>query len=163
MKKIISIIVCLIFFSTILTVTASELSIINMDNHPPNPPEIEGPTSGTAGDAYVYYFTVTDPDEEDRITTLWIDWDEGEEPEEICAACGPGPWYNGEVVEVEHIWRKTGTYDIKAKSEDTNYAESEWSEPYPVTMPRNRVIQNQWFQNFFEKWDFPLLTRILKL
>jgi hypothetical protein len=88
------------------------------------PPEISGPTIGEPNVQYDYTFITNDP-EEDDITTLIIDWGDGD-TDEIS-----GPFGSGEEVIVSHEWAEEDNYCIKAKSKDIWY-ESSWSECYEV-------------------------------
>jgi hypothetical protein len=129
---------------------------INMDNTPPNPPVIDGPKSGDIKEYYVYYFTLTDPDEEDYLSKLEVDFGDGV----IVEDCGCNvPWENGITVEVENMWKKSGDYEIKARVADVYNYWSEWSEPYPVSMPRIRLFQNHILQRLITL--FPMLNQIL--
>ncbi|MFO7677856.1 MAG: hypothetical protein R6V50_05700 [Thermoplasmatota archaeon] len=122
--------------------------IATTDNNPPYPPIIEGPNSGRIGETYTYYFTLIDPDDDDLIRLL-IEWGDGTTTDE-CWTCGGQLKKNGTIYEVEHRWRKTGTYPIKAKVWDSQNFESDWSESFIVSMPRI--------------YDYhPILQRILRI
>jgi hypothetical protein len=58
-----------------------------------------------------------------------------------------------------HNWTERGIYNIKVKARDMYGAESEWSEPLVVSMPKNKSI------DIFNPWLFRLIQRfpILKL
>jgi len=43
------------------------------------------------------------------------------------------------LIGVSHTWEKRGSYEIKVKAKDVNGAESQWSDPLSVTMPRSKV------------------------
>ena len=170
-KKILTILMCMLLFSTILTVAAtagqktinkekmSNIPILTNNNNPPNPPEITGPASGQIDVMYTYYFTVTDPDE-DLLEKMEIQWGDGE-IEEICAGCTSPRWESGSTKEIKHKWGKSGDYSISARVMDV-YAEwSEWSEPYPVSMPKVRVMNSPlilWLCEFF-----PLIVQLLQI
>ena len=55
------------------------------------------------------------------------------------AGCGK-TWLNGTVVEVSHLWTTRNTYEIRARVVDSFGEWSEWSEPYPVSMPKNNPL-----------------------
>lgn len=74
------------------------------------PPEISGPISGESGEEYEYTFITNDPEEDD--IWLWIDWDDGDIEEWI------GPYESGVEVTVNHTWKQSGRYEIRAKSKD---------------------------------------------
>ncbi len=123
---------------------ALKIEMIN-DNTPPNPPLIEGPTNGIIKEIYTYNITLTDPDEDDFLLRLEIDFGDGVLQEDCGCAT---PWENGIIIKIEHSWKKQGNYEIKARVSDVHNSWSEWSEPIPVTMPRDRLIL---FDNNFLK------------
>ena len=61
----------------------------------------------------------------------YIEWGDGQVDEWI------GPYKSGELAKVNHTWTSPDDYEIRAKAKDTNDAESEWSEVYPVTIVEN--------------------------
>ena len=127
-------------------------------NEPPSAPIITGQTSGKPGTEYEYTFNAVDPDGDN--VKYHIDWDDGDSEE-----TGFNP--SGTDVKVKHTWITQGTYIIKAKAEDTNGLESDWTE-LSVTMPRNRATQRpflQFLQNFLQQYPilYQLLLRFLQL
>ena len=147
--KILSFLICMLM---IIPVAVSSVSIennlnvikktnsnflTNIENSPPNPPIIEGPLSGKIGEIYSYNFTLTDPDEDDQMFFLEVDFGEGVEPED----CGCGKsWRNGTVVRVSHQWKDVDNYGITARVQDGHGEWSEWSDPLIVSMPKNKEI-----------------------
>jgi hypothetical protein len=133
-------------------------------NNPPNPPEITGPLFGKVEKSYVYYFTVTDPDEYDGLWELEIDFGDEIVIEKSCDSGECVPWDNGETVEIKHMWKITGTYEITARVMDVYGEWSEWSDPLSVSMPKNKAI-NSPFLRFLEQHPhmFPLLQQLLEL
>jgi len=121
---------------------------IQASNEPPNPPTIDGPTEGKAGESYDYTFTTTDPDCDD--IRLYVDWGDDSVEEWI------GPYNSGEEVTLSHIWDEKGTYEIKAKAKDIFDEESDWA-TLEVTIPRSKAV----FDLFQSK--FPILAKILTL
>jgi hypothetical protein len=120
----------------------------NGNNNPPLKPNTpEGPSNGNVNREYSYTCYTSDPDN-DKIYYCWS-W--GDDIVEWF-----GPFDSGEYVTAAHSWESEGNYIVKVKSRDIYGSESDWSDPIPITMPRNR-ISNQlprillWF---FEK--FPL-------
>ena len=147
MKKIIGIFVCML-----LTVTMFS-TIVIADNSPPNPPLIEGPTNGNIGEWYSYDITLTDPDIDDQMVFLEVDFGDGIVYED----CGCGKaWQNGEIITVSHSWKKTGSYSVAARVQDGAGEWSEWSDPLAVSMPRYRSIIDSLL-------DFPMLYRLINL
>ncbi len=99
-----------------------------LDNLPPETPTITGTQSGKVGEEYIYTVTTTDPDG-DRVYYMF-DWDDGTEKEWI------GWHMSGEEFTKSHTWNSKGTYNVRVKSKDINEAESEWSDPLSVSMPK---------------------------
>jgi hypothetical protein len=68
------------------------------------------------------------------------------------------PWESGEVIQMEHIWKKEGTYEVKGRVADEYYEWSEWSEPIIVTMPKNKPA----FKNLLLKiiGSFPNMAKL---
>ena len=157
-KKLIGIFVCMLLLIPILSTT-----VVADDNNPPNPPKIEGPTSGKIGETYTYEITLTDPDQDDIMFNLEVDF--GDEIIDYDCGCGKS-WQSGTVLAVSHKWKNTGSYGITARVEDASGEWSEWSDPLTVivTMPRNRAVNNP-ILNFLEQYPilYQLLQRFLKL
>ena len=104
--------------------------IINKNNQPPSKPDKpSGPTSGRINVEYTYTVVTTDP-EGDKIYYL-IDWGDGTDSGWL------GPYNSGETIEVKHKWTTKGSYQIKVKARDVFGAQSEWSDPLPITMPKS--------------------------
>ena len=131
---------------------------------PPNKPTIDGPTSGNAGTTYEYTFTATDPNGDS--VYYYINWGDCTVEE------GLGPFLSDEMVNVSHTWTAQGNYQIRAKAKDIYGAESPWSLPLSVTMPRNKISTNTLFLRFLERLEgllerfpnlFPILHKILLL
>jgi hypothetical protein len=97
-------------------------------NEAPSIPDINGPTSGTAGESYDYTFTSTDANGHDIY--YCIDWGDDSEEETI------GPYNSGEAATVSHIWTEEGTYTIMSKAVDIYDAESDWA-TLEISMPLN--------------------------
>lgn len=156
-NKIVIMALCFILISTTLAINSvAKIASINNDNTPPNPPKIDGPTSGKTREIYSYNITLTDPDEDDYLSRLEVDFGDGV----IVEDCGCNkPWENGEVVTIENSWKRAGTYEIKARVADVYNEWSEWSHPMPVTMPRNILFKNYLLIKLLEL--SPILQKIL--
>ena len=128
----------MILTSMAIFTSANKINIgINNLNNPPNPPEIEGPTNGKIRENYIYFITVTDPDEDDKLLKLEVDFGDGI----ISEDCGCDvAWDNGEVIEMGHVWKKQGFFQVSARVTDIHNIWSEWSEPISVTMPKNKFV-----------------------
>ena len=157
-KKILGIFVCMLLLIPVVSIT-----VVADDNNPPNPPKIEGPITGKIGEYYTYEITLTDPDQDDVMFSLEVDF--GDEITFYDCGCGKS-WQNGTVIAVSHKWKNTGNYGITARVEDASGEWSEWSDPLIVivTMPRNRAV-NTPFLDFLQNHPliYQLLQRLLNL
>lgn len=93
---------------------------------PAVPQRPSGPTVGYVWYSYTYTTYTTDP-EGDQIRYCF-DWGDGTTSWTI--------FYNsGEVASAFHTWSYQGSYSVRVKAEDEHGAQSDWSEPLPITMP----------------------------
>jgi hypothetical protein len=123
---------------------------------PPNKPSTpSGPVNGVVGTSYNYSSFTSDPDG-DQIFYLF-DWGDGTDSGWI------GPFNSGDTGSAGHKWNFKGTYNIKVKAKDTYNAESVWSNPLSVTIPRNKQIINRPFLNCLKSHPnmLPLLQKLL--
>jgi len=132
--------------------------IVILEDVPPNRPDKpSGNTSGKAGEEYIYSTSTTDPDGDQ----VWYKWDWGDE-----TSGWDGPYDSGDTVTASHIWDEKGDYiiKVKAKAKDVHGKESPWSDPLPITMPKNKAIKTPFLQ-FLENHPhmFPLLRQLLRL
>jgi len=144
MKKILILSICTLFFLASITfaVNANIVSIHLNENTPPDPPVINGPSSGKIRETYTYNVTVSDPDEDDLLRKIQINFGDGTPI--TCGGCdGRGPWYSGDIVKFDHTWTITGTFGITGRVQDEHGFWGEWSEPLPVTMP---TVKTNFFQ-----------------
>ena len=118
--------------------------------HTPNVPS--GPTDGEIKKNYVYSTISSDPDG-DRIKYCF-NWGDGT----YTWTC----YYNSdETAATVHSWVEKGNYEIKVKAKDERGAQSDWSDPLTVTMPRTKIATyNSLFLKFLEQ--FPILQRLLQ-
>jgi len=129
--------------------------IIISDNTPPNKPNITGPSSGKPGISYSYTAYTNDPDG-DKIFYK-IDWDDGNNTGWV------GPYNSGQVYIASHIWSAKGSYSIKVQAKDDNDAESVWSNPMIITMPKNIKNQNYLLNILYEKLNnYSILISLIK-
>jgi plastocyanin len=107
-------------------------SLIVMLNTPPHNPSLpSGPGLGMPGTLYTYAVSATDPDGDQIEYTF--DW--GDEATSII-----GPLASDKVAEATHTWTRAGTYQVKARAEDSKGATSGWSDLCTVTIntpPKN--------------------------
>ncbi len=137
---------------------SSAKTVAISSNNPPNKPGTpSGPSSGKPSKSYSYSASTTDPDGDQ--VYYWFDWGDGTNSGWV------GPYNSGQTASVSHIWTAQGTYSIKVKAKDTNGAESVWSDPLSVSMPKTRQYINMPFLQFLENHPhmFPLLRQLLGL
>jgi len=127
----------------------NSIPLWHSDNPPEKPSRPSGQTLGKKGEEYTYTSSTTDPDG-DQIY-YWFDWGDGTNSGWV------GPYNSGQTGSANHIWGKTGKYEIKVKAKDIYGAESEWSDPLPVIMPKNQNSMIQKIGNIVN-----LLQRILQ-
>ena len=124
-------------------------------NNPPNKPSTpSGTTSGRPGNSYQYSSDATDPEGNDIYYNF--SWDDGTYSGWL------GPYISGDTVNTFHTWTKKGSYSIKVKAKDDHGAESVWSDPLPISMPKNKQSTNflqQFLGQLIER--FPLLEYLL--
>jgi len=125
--------------------------VIPWGNHPPNPPNINGPTAGKIGAEYKFTFVTNDLDEDN--VSYFIDWGDGNDSGWI------GPFNPGEKILVGYSWIKEGEYLIKAKAKDIHNAESEWSVHCIFKAPKNKQLKFVFFYYWLD--NYPLLQRVL--
>jgi len=129
-------------------------------NQPPNKPgKPSGTTNGNAGEEYTYETVTTDPDGDDIF--YLFDWGNG------MTSFILGPYESGAECSASNIWFEKGDYDIKVKAIDSYGAESDWSDPLSISMPRNRGVIRLFLQ-FLEQHPilyqlFQLFQRVLQL
>ena len=121
-------------------------------NTPPEQPQRPtGQTSGKPGATYLYSTLTTDIDS-DQVFYIW-DWGDGNFSDWL------GPFASGITASAQHSWTTKGTYSIRVKAKDTLGAESNWSDPLAVTMPRNYANQVFFFERFEQR--FPIVYLFL--
>jgi rhodanese-related sulfurtransferase len=98
-----------------------------IDNNPPNPPIINGLKSGIIGEEYIFNVILTDPDQDDILKNLEVDFGDGI----LYENCGCGlPWHNGTSLDISHEWEESGIYEITARVQDLDLVWSNWSDPF---------------------------------
>jgi hypothetical protein len=125
-------------------------------NDPPEILDINGPTSGKVGVEYEYCIMLTDT-EQDDFYVFW-DWGDGDTSGWL------GPFEYVEELNESHTWDSEGKFTVKAKVKDIWGGESDWAE-LEITMPRNKVLNNNKFLHFFKKIldYFPFLIKSIKI
>ena len=131
------------------------LTVIILNTAPNKPSTPSGPTNGRVKNPYTYSTSTTDSDGH-RIK-YGFDWDGDDFVDEWTKL-----YNSGETASALHTWNKKGNYEIKVKARDEYGEESEWSDPLPISMPRNKAI-NSLFHIFEEIIGrFPLLKQMLQ-
>jgi len=133
------------------------LSIGEESLAPEKPDAPEGSASGKINEEYTYTSFTTDPDE-DELYYLF-DWGNGEYSGWI------GPYNSGQTSEASYAWTEKGDYEIKVKAKDDHGVQSEWSDPFPISMPKTKQLSRPLFFDFFERFPlfFPTLKNLLGL
>ena len=124
---------------------------IQQNTPPEQPQRPSGQTSGKTGGTYLYSTITTDVDE-DQVYYLW-DWGDGNFSDWL------GPFASGTTANAQHSWTTKGTYSIRVKAKDAYGAESNWSDPLAVTMPRNSASMVFFFERLEQR--FPLVFLLL--
>ncbi len=131
------------------------------ENEAPNTPDKPtGPATGKPGTTYNYRTTTMDP-EGDQVYYLW-DWGDGNISEWL------GPFNSGSVGSAQKSYSTKGQYTIKVKAKDVWGAESDWSEPLDITMPKDTSFSVlgqfiQFVKIILQKFpqSFPILQYLL--
>lgn len=87
-------------------------------NRPPETPNINGYTSGQAGEQYEFTLSVHDPDFDEVF--YYINWSDNTGLDKI------GPFDSETETKVNHSWQQNGIFSIQVKAEDVYEAESDW-------------------------------------
>lgn len=112
----------------------------SFENQRPNiPSRPSGETNGRTGEEYLYTTSTIDPDGDD--VYYLFDWGNG------MTSFIQGPYASGEECSSAGIWFEDGNYEIKVKAIDEHGAESDWSDPLIVSMPKSKksLINNEWY------------------
>jgi len=127
------------------------------ENSAPNKPvKPSGEINGNINVEYTYSSITIDYDD-DQIFYNWS-WGDGTYSGWL------GPFNSNITVNAKHTWTTKGTYQIKVKAKDTFSAESEWSDPLSVTMPRTVGLRS-FLLELLEQYPymFPILRHLLSL
>lgn len=125
---------------------------IIIDNEPPGPPTIAGPTGGKPKIEYAYTFVSIDPNDQD--IQYYINWGDGDEG-------WTDEYYpSGKVITFNHSWKNIGTYTITSQAMDPQGYKSKYS-TFEVTIPRDKMINDLFYIQFLDR--FPFLIRIFNI
>jgi len=92
----------------------------------PFPPLINGSTEGDIGRQMDFTFVTTDPG--NSSVDYWVEWGDGSHEEWF------GPFASGAIATISHTWSNTGNFSITAKAKNILGIESDWSEPFIITI-----------------------------
>ena len=104
----------------------------DLNKQPSKPETPYGPSVGKPGIEYTFETVSTDPSGK-QLSYKWC-WG-GENYSDWI-----GLYNSGEKCIASNIWNEKGVYEIKVKAKNVDGAESDWSDPLPVSMPRNKAI-----------------------
>ena len=136
------------------------IKIRAFENNPPDKPDMpSGPESGEPEIEYTYSSSTSDSNG-DQVFYLW-DWGDGNFSDWL------GPYNTGDTCEASYTWAEEGEYDIMVMAKDVHGAESEWSDPLPIEMPRDQAFNFnfnllEWLLERFPN-AFPILRQLLGL
>jgi hypothetical protein len=99
-------------------------------SNPPTTPNIYGPGNGTTNVEYTFCTDAITDLEGDSLYCLW-DWGDGSNSGWL------GPYASGETMCASHMWTQPGVYCIMLKLKDSYGMESEWSDPFCITIVEN--------------------------
>jgi len=130
------------------------LAIAKESLAPVKPDAPDGPASGGAGVEYTYNASTTDPDGDDLY--YLFDWGDETYSEWI------GPKSSGQKVSASHTWIEQKDYVLRVKAKDDHGVQSEWSDPLPISMPKNKQLIDLPFFDILERFPrlFPILRNI---
>jgi len=120
-------------------------------NYSPNQPEIPtGPNTGLPNVEYTYSTFTTEPDED--IIYFMFDWGDESNSEWL------GPYESDQECSTAHSWQNQGNYNVRVKAKDSGNEESLWSDPLPVTIPKNKTYL--YFYQMIQE-NYPIIYRII--
>jgi hypothetical protein len=103
-----------------------------MGNVAPDAPIITGPTIGKKGEQTEFTFVTTDLNRHD--VSYYVEW--GDDSNTGWTENFP----SGEEISLSHDWSVPGTYMFRAKAKDIYDVESNWSEPFTVTITEKTLL-----------------------
>ncbi len=108
---------------------------------PMKPDTPNGPTSGKVNVELNFSTVSSDPNGDD----LYYCWSWGDGTTDWF-----GPFESNDKISASHRWAQQGSFEVKVKAKDTCGMESAWSDPFPISMPKNqlRFKQYAWIKDF---------------
>lgn len=110
------------------------VKIAAFENQRPSKPTIDGPPKGKPDTEYTFTASSSDPDG-GALQYRW-DWGDGNYSE----------W--SDTQEASYTWSSENNFQIRVMSQDNDGGESEWSDPFKFSTPKNK--RN--FINYFHFW-----------
>ena len=106
----------------------------------------------TVGESCILTIEAEDP--VNQMIRYYVDWGDSEYLDSQTF------YDSGEVVEYQHCFDEKGLYEIKVKAINVDGRVSDWSGPWEISVPKNKMI-NHPFQRFLE--NHPQLSPLLRL
>jgi len=129
--------------SRLILATVSDLAGYVPQGPPETPDKPSGRRNGKIDTEYMYETKTVDPNA-DEVFYKWS-WGNGSTSNWL------GPFESNEICQVSHIWSEEGDFEVKVKAKDSLGAESDWSDPLSITMPK--YFWMTIFNLFFERFD----------
>ena len=123
------------------------VKVASFDNERPEKAEIDGPSKGKPDKEYTFTATASDPDG-DSLTYMW-DWGDGNFSE----------WLDDN--EATYTWTSEANFDVRVMTMDEHGGESDWSDPFEFSTPRNKALDlfASLIETLLER--FPLLKLLI--
>ena len=106
--------------------TLAELAGSGLSSTPPAKPMLTGPDNGLINELYTFNAITTEPDGED--VYYYFDWGDGTNSGWL------GPYPQATQTTAQKKWNSAGTYTVRVKARDINYAVGDWSDPLNITI-----------------------------
>jgi len=111
-----------------------KLYCFGISDQPPTVPVINGPHAAGPG-FHVDFTTVSSDPESNQMFYMW-DFGDGNITDWL------GPYESGEIVSIENNWTYEGEYEIRVKAKDETELESDWSDPFDISIAEQISISN---------------------
>ena len=74
-----------------------------------------------------------------------------------------GPYNSGQTAQAQYKWSEQGSFEVRVRAKDDHGKQSEWSDPLPITLPKNNPYEFNWLDYLLNRiFDrYPLLEQIL--
>ncbi|MEM4258595.1 MAG: C25 family cysteine peptidase [Candidatus Thermoplasmatota archaeon] len=126
------------------------IPIIGDDEPPYTPEKPSGRRFGRVNISYGFSTCTKDPENQD-VYYLW-DFGDGQMSE------WDGPYVSGARAFMNHSWMVPRMYTVRVKAKDVVGAESNWSEPVKMFIPKNKALAPAWHEH-----GKPLFPRFAEL